>query len=425
MPAPAFARVLVSLNGGPQQTGDVVALNGDVVQLSAQSVAGFDKYRWEVYSYPSGWSTPAGWNLDSSTGIVFSTALSPPSFTLPALPLWGKWLTRLLINEALSNDEARDPSLGLNDESTIVNVLSPNNLRDTAGQETTQADAFRGFVGDIARNWRVIDAALSGFSPIGTLTPGPGNTLFVNNPAGSAVINALLVDANVSAIAAIAGTKISPNFGPQAVATTGTLSAGSTTVSALTVGSLSGILHAASGVISASPVSLTADVSGILPPPNGGTGLSAVVTGLLVGNGSTYSGVTAPDTRIPFWSSNTLSSSSGLTFASSTLSVTNVTIATALTLSALAATNGPLYITGGVVGVGPGGADAATNINVADRTALANRDTANLLDGSLAIVRSPVSEYQLVKTSTTTPDGFSFIAAKNGGGTLGNWILTD
>jgi hypothetical protein len=71
--------------------------------------------------------------------------------------------------------------------------------------------------------------------------------------------SALLVNADVDAAAAIAGTKVAPDFGAQNVVTTGTLGAGSTTVTALSIGALSGVVKASAGTISAASL-VNADV---------------------------------------------------------------------------------------------------------------------------------------------------------------------
>ncbi len=55
------------------------------------------------------------------------------------------------------------------------------------------------------------------------------------------------------------------------------------------LGSLSGMLRATAGVVSAGLASLTSDVSGILPTANGGTGVSSATYGqILVGNGTGF-----------------------------------------------------------------------------------------------------------------------------------------
>ena len=54
-----------------------------------------------------------------------------------------------------------------------------------------------------------------------------------------------------------------------------------------TLGTLTGILHAVSGVVSASLVNLASDVSGVLPVANGGTGWASLASGYIpFGNGS-------------------------------------------------------------------------------------------------------------------------------------------
>ena len=95
----------------------------------------------------------------------------------------------------------------------------------------------------------------------------------LHNDTAGLFSSSLIVDANVSATAAIAGTKISPNFGTQNVTTSGnisttglgtvtsaglltasnglTVSSGTTTLSALSTG----VVHAnGSGIISSSKV---------------------------------------------------------------------------------------------------------------------------------------------------------------------------
>jgi predicted Rdx family selenoprotein len=83
---------------------------------------------------------------------------------------------------------------------------------------------------------------------------------------GTTVVWGLLVNAQVDPAAAIAGTKISPNFGSQNVVTTGTLGAGATTLTALTISSFgAGVVQSsAGGVLSSGTISIT-NVTGNLP----------------------------------------------------------------------------------------------------------------------------------------------------------------
>ncbi len=135
MPTPPYAKVLVSVAGGAATSGGVVALNGQTVQLSPESTVGWDRCRWELYSYPSGFGAPSGWSTDAA-GNYFSTAFTPPVITWPATTAtWGKLLPRLLINDAVTNSKAL---ASLRDESTGVRVASPNGLRGTTVYETNQ-----------------------------------------------------------------------------------------------------------------------------------------------------------------------------------------------------------------------------------------------------------------------------------------------
>jgi hypothetical protein len=81
--------------------------------------------------------------------------------------------------------------------------------------------------------------------------------------ASNTVTYQQIVDAQVSATAAIAGTKISPNFGSQNVVTTGTGSFGSTTVTSLQDTGLStGVVHSDSSGNFTSSTIVDADISG-------------------------------------------------------------------------------------------------------------------------------------------------------------------
>lgn len=67
-----------------------------------------------------------------------------------------------------------------------------------------------------------------------------------------------------------------------------TLNGGLTTAGTVTLGTLTGVLHAASGVVSAAAVDLTSEVTGILPVANGGTGAASFTAGnrLVVSHGT-------------------------------------------------------------------------------------------------------------------------------------------
>ena len=82
-----------------------------------------------------------------------------------------------------------------------------------------------------------------------------------------------------------------------------------------TLGSITGVLHAVAGVISASLVNLASDVTGILPVANGGTGWSNLAAGAIpYGNGSSALATTSVGTAgqvlallngVPTWTATT------------------------------------------------------------------------------------------------------------------------
>ena len=92
------------------------------------------------------------------------------------------------------------------------------------------------------------------------ITSLAANQLLIYN--GTDWINQQISNAQVSNSAAIAGTKISPNFGSQNVLTTGTLGAGATTVTSLTDNTLgTGVVHSSSAGLFSSSLIVNADVS--------------------------------------------------------------------------------------------------------------------------------------------------------------------
>ena len=110
----------------------------------------------------------------------------------------------------------------------------------------------------------------------------------VHNDASGNLSTSSIVNADVSATAAIDGTKISPNFGSQAVATTGSVSASSATISGL---STAGVVHnSAAGALSTSlivnaDVSASAAIAGTKVDPNFGN-QNILTTGTATLNGS-------------------------------------------------------------------------------------------------------------------------------------------
>lgn len=161
MPTPPYAKVLTSISGDTAVGGPREPVAGSsTVQFSGESTVGWTQQRWELYAYPVGFTAPAGWTLDGATQIIYSTAVTPPSFTLPAAATrWGKWMVRLLVNEGVSNSQA---VATLKDETGCVSVYSPQGQIDIAALETSQFDAFRAWVGAYQRNLRILEPLLGG-----------------------------------------------------------------------------------------------------------------------------------------------------------------------------------------------------------------------------------------------------------------------
>lgn len=102
---------------------------------------------------------------------------------------------------------------------TTLTLPTTGTLATRAGTETLTGKTIDGD-----------DNTLQDISISSLKTSAPdANEVILRDPAG-AVVSSLLANANVDAAAAIAGTKISPNFGSQAVSTTGDLTAGRSTL---------------------------------------------------------------------------------------------------------------------------------------------------------------------------------------------------
>lgn len=198
MPTPPYAKVLMSVNGGGQQTGGLTVSGGDEIQLSAESISGWQQARWEIYGYPPDWPTPTGWDVDSDTNAIFSTDFTPDAITLEAAATrWGKWLVRLIVNGGFKNGVGpKYNEAGQLLSSDVIDtgddgwqVLSPTlGLTDVAFAEEGQFGSYREWVLGIQLSLRNIDAASTGVGGITQLTSdvlaGPGAGVQVATVAG-------------------------------------------------------------------------------------------------------------------------------------------------------------------------------------------------------------------------------------------------
>lgn len=163
MPTPPYAALTVAVNGGAPTSGGVDVPSAATLQFGALSTVGWKQQRYEIYEYPEGFATPAGWTLAADGTIFYATTPTPPLVTLPANTLlWGPWSSRLKINEAIDDNATTVPNLV--DESTILQMLSPRGQRMIAALEGTQfctsTTLQKRWVRTIQRNQRVLEAFL-------------------------------------------------------------------------------------------------------------------------------------------------------------------------------------------------------------------------------------------------------------------------
>jgi hypothetical protein len=167
---------------GAPQTGNVSALVGNVVQLTAASKAGWPASpppAWRLYDYPDGLATPAGWTSAADDAgkptLQYLGSSDPPPFTIGP---WGKYKTELLV----ANE--------VNDRRTLVNVLASSGLEDMCAEEEGQSHgAKEQWVGGYKRNLRIIDAGVSPTPPDLSsadwyLAPSTGNDTNAGTDAG-------------------------------------------------------------------------------------------------------------------------------------------------------------------------------------------------------------------------------------------------
>lgn len=164
MPVVPYALAKASVNGGAASTGGLTGTSGQSVQLSADAAAtlGASAYKWELYDYPEGYAQPSGWST-ASDGSYYYLGATPPVFNLPTLPLWGKVMIRLTVNDGDPKISGND-ALDMMDTATAVQTLSSNGLEDIAFDEVNQFnagdDVARGWIGALRRTLRTIDGLL-------------------------------------------------------------------------------------------------------------------------------------------------------------------------------------------------------------------------------------------------------------------------
>lgn len=174
MPTPPYAKLLVSVNGGPPQSGGITVENGDSIEFEYEATAFWDPTtpaRLEFFAYPSGWTGPgAPWSSQTVTVKVgdnvfpftvyyYLGSTPPPAFTMPSAGMWGKFLPLLLVNGGTKNGVA---SADLIDRSTGLEIVSPLlGLHDLARFEGAQFGGAEAWVHQQAENLRTLNEAVS------------------------------------------------------------------------------------------------------------------------------------------------------------------------------------------------------------------------------------------------------------------------
>lgn len=178
MPQPPYAKVRAQLNGGAILTGGITATGGEVVQLSADpaGIVGATQYLWELLSFPPAFTLPAGWSADAS-GNYYSTAQTPPPFTLLTAADFDKYITRLTLNgggPALTGKETAaqlEAIQALVDETTAIQVLSATGLTQLGFFEGNQF-SLKGWAAGIRANIRLLAALIGGGGTGDVVGPG-------------------------------------------------------------------------------------------------------------------------------------------------------------------------------------------------------------------------------------------------------------
>lgn len=162
----SYAKLLLSVNGGANQTGGVQVNPGDVVHLSGENPGYWRTGQYEIYDWPPGWTAPVGWTLQTGTFgqkyvYVSSGGSTPPDITAPVNTggVWGKWLLRLVVDDGLRSGQV---DLTLTDEATAFETLSPHLLRGSAAREASQFDAVRAWAGEVDANWKRLETVIAG-----------------------------------------------------------------------------------------------------------------------------------------------------------------------------------------------------------------------------------------------------------------------
>lgn len=151
----------IKLNGGAPQTGGVEAADGDVVQLTAASMAtwGTPAAVWRIHSFPEDFPLPAGWSSDAN-GYYYQGNSDPPSFTVDDATWWGKLGMTLT---------AMDGGAQVTDTATALRVKSSSGLNGLFRSEGSQFGGNREqWVGEINQDLGTLQSKVNEAGALGS-----------------------------------------------------------------------------------------------------------------------------------------------------------------------------------------------------------------------------------------------------------------
>lgn len=160
MSQPPYAKILVAVNAGAPASGGITVPSAATIALTGENTSFWGSQLWEIYDFPPGFVAPAGWST-SSSGVIFYTGVTPPSFTLAAAATgWGKYMLRLTVNQGVKNNVLDKTMV---DEASALSMLSPNGQHGLGFNETTQFGGARAqAAAELSATLRAIEPLLVG-----------------------------------------------------------------------------------------------------------------------------------------------------------------------------------------------------------------------------------------------------------------------
>ncbi len=198
---PPYAKLLVALNGGANQTGGILAAFGDTVRLRSEHTATVQSFRFEIYAHPVAFPCPAGWSTaaDGYT-YYFAASATPPDFTLPSdHSQFGKFLLGLTINGGDPGVSGL-PATQFVDESTAVEIISDSGVQGVAWREGEQFSPLK-YVAALQLALSLLDQGLGGGFGSASIADHSVTYVKIQTVAASSLIgNPTGVTANAQAI---------------------------------------------------------------------------------------------------------------------------------------------------------------------------------------------------------------------------------